>query len=102
MQLARANGAGKIVPESLVLFGQQLPDYLRARSSLSRYVGDHGGWNDAVQVQGGAFDGSFDFFGPYRLTEIVIHTRSQAKLAIFFHRVGGPGHNIRPSGRARS
>src|ERR1700724_653031 len=55
---------------------------------------------NAAQMHGGAFDSGLDFFGAYWLAEIVIHTRRQAKLAVFFHRIGGHGDNIWPFGRA--
>jgi hypothetical protein len=51
---------------------------------------------------GGAFDDGFDFVGAYRLAEIVIHTRRQAKIAVFFHRIGGHGNNIGPFRRTHA
>ncbi len=57
---------------------------------------------NAAQVHCGAFDGGFDFFGAYWLAEIVIHTRRQATVAVFFHCVGGHGDNIWPFGRAHA
>ena len=57
---------------------------------------------NAAQMHGGAFESGLDFFGAYWLAEIVIHTRRKAKLAVFFHRIGGHGDNIWPFGRAHA